>query len=50
MTGGGFGGSVVALAEAESAEAVSTAVIARYVRQTGRQGAGYVCETADAAG
>ena len=50
MTGGGFGGSVVALADADDAEAVCAAVVARYVRRTGRAGAGYVCETADAAG
>ena len=49
MTGGGFGGSVVALADSEDAAALSAAVIAEYVRRTGREGAGYVCETADGA-
>jgi galactokinase len=49
MTGGGFGGSVVALAEAAAAEALAAGVTAAYVAQTGGEGAGYVCETADAA-
>ena len=50
MTGGGFGGSVVALADAGEAEAFATAVTDAYVTRTGLDGAGYVCETADAAG
>jgi len=50
MTGGGFGGSVVALADAGEAEALSAAVTAAYVTRTGRDGTGYVCATADAAG
>jgi len=50
MTGGGFGGSVVALAYVGEAETFATAVTAEYVGRTGRDGAGYVCATADAAG
>ncbi len=50
MTGGGFGGSVVALAENGEAEAFAAAVTEAYVARTGRDGAGYVCATADAAG
>jgi galactokinase len=49
MTGGGFGGSVVALADADDAEAFAAAVTEAYVARTGRDGAGYVCTTADAA-
>jgi galactokinase len=50
MTGGGFGGSVVALAEAPAAEALAATVTEAYVARTGRAGAGYVCATADGAG
>jgi galactokinase len=49
MTGGGFGGSVVALADAGEAEAFTAEVTDAYVARTGRDGTGYVCETADAA-
>jgi len=50
MTGGGFGGSVVALADSAGAEAFAAEVTEAYVERTGRDGAGYVCATADAAG
>ena len=50
MTGGGFGGSVVALAETGDAEAFAAEVTEAYVARTGRDGTGYVCATADAAG
>ena len=50
MTGGGFGGSVVALADDGRAQAFAAEVTAAYVARTGRDGAGYVCATADAAG
>jgi galactokinase len=50
MTGGGFGGSVVALAETDKAETFAAAVTEAYVARTGRDGSGYVCVTADAAG
>ena len=50
MTGGGFGGSVVALADASKAEAFAAAVTEAYIARTGREGSGYVCATADAAG
>ena len=49
MTGGGFGGSVVALADSGEAEAFTAEVTEAYVARTGRDGRGYVCETADAA-
>jgi galactokinase len=49
MTGGGFGGSIVALADAGDADALLAAVLDEYTGRSGREGAGYVCETADAA-
>jgi galactokinase len=49
MTGGGFGGSVVALAEAAEADAFAAAATEAYITRTGRAGAGYVCATADGA-
>jgi galactokinase len=50
LTGGGFGGSVVALADAGEAETLTADVTEEYIARTGRDGTGYVCETADAAG
>ncbi len=50
MTGGGFGGSVVALADAREAATFAADVTEAYVERTGRDGTGCVCETADAAG
>ncbi len=50
MTGGGFGGSVVALADAGEAEVFAAEVTEAYVARTGLDGAGYVCQTAEAAG
>jgi galactokinase len=50
MTGGGFGGSVVALAGVDAADALASVVIEGYVARTGRGGSGFVCATADAAG
>jgi galactokinase len=35
MTGGGFGGSIVALAETERAEAIADAIRAAYRERTG---------------
>jgi galactokinase len=49
MTGGGFGGSVVALADADTADAFAARVTAVYVARTGRPGSGRVCATADGA-
>jgi len=50
MTGGGFGGSVVALADAGTADAFAARVAAAYVARTGRNGSGRVYATADGAG
>jgi galactokinase len=49
MTGGGFGGSIVALTELGRAPALATAVIDAYRRRTGRAGASFVCSSADGA-
>ena len=49
MMGGGFGGSVVALADADDADAFAAAVTKAYVARTGLDGSGYVCATADGA-
>jgi galactokinase len=50
MMGGGFGGAVVALAEAERAPSLVAAVQAAYAERTGREAPGYVCEPSDGAG
>jgi galactokinase len=49
MTGGGFGGSIVVLAEVESASVLADAVVAAYRERTGREGRFYVCESVDGA-
>jgi galactokinase len=49
MTGGGFGGSVVALADGEDAVELAARVTDAYVARTGRPGAGRLFETADGA-
>jgi galactokinase len=49
MTGGGFGGSIVALADVETASALAARVASAYVERTGRPGSGWICATADGA-
>jgi galactokinase len=49
MTGAGFGGCAVALADAEAAESVARDACAAYRRQTGNEPAAYVCEATDGA-
>jgi len=49
LTGGGFGGSVVALADEDTADALAARVAAAYVTRTGRPGSGRVYATADGA-
>ena len=49
LTGGGFGGSVVALADAGTAEVFAARVTAAYIARTGRSGSGRVYATADGA-
>jgi len=47
MTGGGFGGSVVALAHADVAERLATQVMHEFGERTGREGRGFVCAAVD---
>jgi galactokinase len=49
LTGGGFGGSVVVLAEEGSAQAVAASAVAAYAARSGRSGSGRVYATADGA-
>jgi galactokinase len=48
--GGGFGGSIVALADEAGAVALAESARAEYCARSGQNGQGYVCRTADAAG
>jgi galactokinase len=49
MTGGGFGGSIVVLADAAGADALAAAVVAAYHERTGREGSFSVCDSVDGA-
>ena len=49
MTGGGFGGSIVALVERDRAAAFAQQVLAEYRDRAGEKGAAYVCEASDGA-
>jgi galactokinase len=49
MTGGGFGGAIVALVERERVDEVGAAVTAAYEGRTGRTAAVHVCRAADGA-
>jgi galactokinase len=49
MTGGGFGGSIVALTDGVSAHALVEGVTRAYAERTGRNGTGWVCVAADGA-
>jgi galactokinase len=44
MTGAGFGGSCVALVEADKAQSFCDAVVPRYVEQTGLPGSALICK------
>jgi galactokinase len=50
LTGGGFGGCVVGLVEADASEGFVAAIAAEYFKQTGIRPEVYVCSTADGAG
>jgi len=50
LTGGGFGGCVVNLVEADAAERFAETLRARYLEQTGIRAEVYLCSTADGAG
>ena len=49
MTGGGFGGSVVALVESSRAATFAESVAATYSARTDRDGRGFVCHSVDGA-
>jgi galactokinase len=49
LTGGGFGGSIVALAEAAHAPALVEAVTSAYAAGTGRDATAYICTAVDGA-
>ncbi len=49
MIGGGFGGSVLALARAEDAERLAAAVVRGYADGAGREATPYVCASVDGA-
>jgi galactokinase len=49
MTGGGFGGSVVVLAEAGRADTLANGIVAAYRERTGRNGHAYLCTSVDGA-
>jgi galactokinase len=49
MTGGGFGGSIVALVEHDRAEEVAQRVLAEYRNRFENMGASYVCRASDGA-
>lgn len=50
LTGGGFGGCIVTLVEAEASDGFVKAIQAEYLSQTGIAADVYVCSTADGAG
>jgi galactokinase len=50
MTGGGFGGSIVALAQAQRASSLVAAVTAAYAARARREATGYICRSVDGAG
>jgi galactokinase len=49
LTGGGFGGCVVSVVEADASDAFEAAIKAEYLARTGIDAAVYVCNTADGA-
>jgi galactokinase len=50
LTGGGFGGAVVAVCAREAAEGIGEAAAARYRSRTGLESHAFVCRAADGAG
>jgi galactokinase len=50
MTGGGFGGCIVALAPQEMAPAIEAAITAQYPAASGLQATIYVCQASAGAG
>jgi galactokinase len=46
---GGFGGSIVVLADAAGADALAGGIVGAYGERTGREGRFFVCESVDGA-
>jgi galactokinase len=49
MTGGGFGGSIVALVDHNGADAIAAAITRGYLEASGRKARAHVCESVDGA-
>jgi galactokinase len=49
LSGGGFGGAIVALVEESAAPAAAEAILAGYTQRSGHTGAAYICAPADGA-
>jgi galactokinase len=49
MTGGGFGGSIVALVDTARADALLESVVSEYRNRSGRDGRGWICTSVDGA-
>lgn len=49
LTGGGFGGAIVALVDREKSDAIAQAVTAGYLNATGNSARAYACRAADGA-
>jgi galactokinase len=49
MTGGGFGGSIIALADKDGADALAGRIAAEYASRTGRHGRATVCQASGGA-
>ena len=49
LTGGGFGGAIVALVDANAIETIAPVVEAEYLKRTGHKGTAYRCAIGDGA-
>ena len=49
LTGGGFGGAIVALVDLAAIDTIASAVVAEYLQKTGNKGAAYRCLLGDGA-
>ena len=50
LTGAGFGGCVIAVADRSGAEDIAAEAVARYREETGREPTAFLCRAADGAG
>jgi galactokinase len=49
LTGGGFGGAIVALVDIGASERIAEATVAEYLKETGNRAAAYPCRASDGA-